>query len=220
MKVCTICKELKEDVEFYHTPRNKNGLTSRCKKCHSEMVKQCSKNLKAFMVNGYGGKCNCCFEENIKFLTIDHVDGGGRSHRKELGRKRVYSIAIQNNFPEEYQILCYNCNIARSYHGHGICPHKKIPETRYKNHNLIKIWEKVLEAYGGKCECCSEINEFFLSIDHIDPSDKNRKLKGGIHLYRRLIRENFPNDVRLLCYNCNCARSKNYGICPHKYIEG
>jgi hypothetical protein len=30
-------------------------------------------------------------------------------------------------------------------------------------------------------------------------------------------RDRFPNDVlRLLCFNCNCGRAKNGGICPHE----
>ncbi len=27
---------------------------------------------------------------------------------------------------------------------------------------------------------------------------------------------NFPPGFRVLCYNCNCGRNHNKGICPHK----
>jgi hypothetical protein len=57
-------------------------------------------------------------------LTIDHVDGNGREHRKSLGggNSRLRLEIIRSGFPPEYQLLCYNCNFARARYG-GICPH-------------------------------------------------------------------------------------------------
>lgn len=77
----------------------------------------------------YGGsppKCACCGENNPKFLTIDHIDGGGESHRNIIKRYggAFYYWLRRNGFPEGYQILCYNCNCGRAKNG-GICPHNK-----------------------------------------------------------------------------------------------
>lgn len=75
--------------------------------------------------------------------------------------------------------------------------------------------------YGGKCECCQEKNISFLSIDHKNNNAKDdipnskRRLK-GINLYWWLKKNNFPNHVRILCFNCNIGRQNNKGICPHK----
>jgi rubrerythrin len=86
-------------------------------------------NLKRKVVEGYGGKCYCCGESNPKFLTIDHVDGDGEEHRKELagirhaGNTRVmYRWIIKHNFPSTIQLACYNCNFGKQ-HNNNVCPH-------------------------------------------------------------------------------------------------
>jgi len=76
----------------------------------------------------YGGdppKCSCCDETEIKFLSIDHIKGGGNQHRRERGIKsgwQFYRWLIEHSFPEGFQVLCYNCNFAKGHY--GICPHK------------------------------------------------------------------------------------------------
>jgi len=69
--------------------------------------------------------CACC-RESYYFLTVDHIDGLGEQHRKEIGNPGSNSIYIylrRGNYPLGFQILCYNCNFARHPFG-GICPHK------------------------------------------------------------------------------------------------
>lgn len=67
--------------------------------------------------------CECCNEDHIKFLALDHKFGGGNKHRKELGSSiSIYRWTIKNNFPDIFRILCHNCNFAEA---HGGCPHKK-----------------------------------------------------------------------------------------------
>ena len=74
----------------------------------------------------YGGnppKCVCCGEQEIKFLSLDHINGGGRKQRKKdktLGNE-LYLWLIRNNFPKDLQVLCHNCNSAKGYY--GLCPH-------------------------------------------------------------------------------------------------
>src|SRR3990167_11182501 len=39
------------------------------------------------LLQAYGGKdpkCACCGESELKFLCLDHINGGGGKHRKEL----------------------------------------------------------------------------------------------------------------------------------------
>lgn len=66
--------------------------------------------------------CSCCGETEIKFLAIDHVDGGGTIHRKAIGTSNMCYWIKKNGFPEGFQILCHNCNMAKGFY--GICPHK------------------------------------------------------------------------------------------------
>ncbi len=75
--------------------------------------------------------CNCCGEKEIRFLSVDHMNGGGTKHREVLskglnkpaGGAVMYNWIIRNNFPDGFQILCHNCNQAKGFY--GICPHKE-----------------------------------------------------------------------------------------------
>lgn len=76
----------------------------------------------------------------------------------------------------------------------------------------------VLDVYGHKCAClnCPETMEEFLEIDHIQNNgEEHRKNdKEANHLYRWLIKNNFPDGFQPLCSNCNQAK-RRYGECPH-----
>lgn len=68
--------------------------------------------------------CSCCGETETKFLSIDHINGGGDAHRREVGfGKSFYQWLRKNKFPPGFQILCHNCNMAKGFYGQ--CPHKK-----------------------------------------------------------------------------------------------
>lgn len=76
----------------------------------------------------YGGKCFCCGETVIEFLSIDHINGGGEKHRKEIGYKNIYAWLRLHNWPDGFQTACHNCNFGRHING-GICPHRKLNEV-------------------------------------------------------------------------------------------
>ena len=67
-------------------------------------------------------KCYCCGEIIIEFLTIDHIEGKGAKHRRRIGTPHIYAWLIKNNYPEGFQVLCYNCNWGKYVNG-GVCPH-------------------------------------------------------------------------------------------------
>lgn len=71
---------------------------------------------------GYGGVCVCCGETDMRFLTLDHINGGGLKHRKEVGHK-MHRWVVRKGFPLDFQVLCYNCNCGRAING-GVCPHQ------------------------------------------------------------------------------------------------
>lgn len=73
----------------------------------------------------YGGKCVECSESEPVRLAIDHIEGGGNTHRKKIGKygSGFFKWLIDNNFPEGFQILCHNCNISKHLNG-GTYPHK------------------------------------------------------------------------------------------------
>jgi hypothetical protein len=79
--------------------------------------------LKAECVAAYGGKCAYCGEDKIEFMCVDHINGGGNKHRRELGTPHLYWWYRKNNFPEGFRVLCHNCNF--SIGTYGYCPHQE-----------------------------------------------------------------------------------------------
>ena len=71
----------------------------------------------------YGRSCACCGYDDVRFLTIDHVNNDGNVRRKEgYGQFSEY-MRITKTFPDDIQILCMNCNFAKARFG-GVCPHE------------------------------------------------------------------------------------------------
>jgi hypothetical protein len=68
-------------------------------------------------------KCSCCGERTPEFLVIDHINGGGTQHRKEVPANKFYRWLRDNNWPEGYRVLCHNCNSSYGYYGY--CPHQQ-----------------------------------------------------------------------------------------------
>lgn len=78
-----------------------------------------------------------------------------------------------------------------------------------------------IEAYGGRCACCGEANPVFLTIDHANndgAAHRGATRASGNALYQLLKQEGWPKDrgLRVLCFNCNCGRAVNGGVCPHE----
>lgn len=92
-------------------------------------AKQAHQKRRILAIKKYGNKCRCCGETQLAFLVLDHVKGGGNAHRRTLtrsgeiaGSSNFYAWVVRNNFPKGFQVLCHNCNFAKS---HGGCPHKR-----------------------------------------------------------------------------------------------
>jgi hypothetical protein len=69
-------------------------------------------------------KCNCCGESTLQFLCIDHINNDGNKHRRDIGYTGGDSVIKwlrKNDYPEGFQVLCYNCNMAKSFY--AACPH-------------------------------------------------------------------------------------------------
>ena len=71
----------------------------------------------------------------------------------------------------------------------------------------------VLTYYGRgilACVQCGESRMACLSIDHINGGGNEQRrllgLKGGIHFYKWLIKNNFPEGYQTLCMNCQYVK--------------
>jgi len=96
---------------------------------------------KLLIFKHYGNKCACCGETRKEFLCIDHINGGGTKHHKELHNQGTYLYAwlIKNNFPKGFRVLCHNCNMAIGLYGY--CPHQ-IEKGEITKEEAIKISNK------------------------------------------------------------------------------
>lgn len=150
-KTCTKCDTPKELDKFPKQKCGKYGVNSICKACQAEYKRQhyaknpqviedrkayfkkYRKSIKDQVFDHYGERCACCGETCRVFLTLDHVNGDGAEHRRELGGGRTTSTdktwrwLVANDFPDGFQILCYNCNCGKRDNG-GICPHQEAKE--------------------------------------------------------------------------------------------
>lgn len=107
------------------TDRGKSHSTRYCVRCFARNSSTASsRRLRSEVLRAYGGEnlgCRCCGEQGSSFLTLDHVDNGGRAHRRRLGNQGVYHELRRQKYPSGFQVLCFNCNVARGYY--GACPH-------------------------------------------------------------------------------------------------
>lgn len=99
-----------------------------------------------------------------------------------------------------------------------------MPESQKKRR--LKLKEQVFNHYGKLCVCCGETRMLFLTVDHVNndgAAHRNALMNGrgrtggaSARLFLDIIRKGFPDSFRILCYNCNCGRARNKGICAHE----
>lgn len=122
-KVCTRMAVNKRSEANREARRIKDRIWRReNRELHLSNKKKYRDRIRKEVIEKYGGKCKCCGESNLVFLAIDHIDGGGGKHLKQI----KYQISIwlrKNNYPSGFQVLCHNCNMAKYIL--GVCPHAK-----------------------------------------------------------------------------------------------
>lgn len=143
LKACPRCKGVKNKEEDFY----KSSVARTTRKAPATYCKECAKTasrkqgllsrrkIKMEMIEAYGGKCVCCGESHWEFLSIDHIDGKGGEHRRELklskglsgipgGGHQFYNHLKRLGWPKEnFRLLCMNCNCARGFLGY--CPHER-----------------------------------------------------------------------------------------------
>ena len=116
---------------------DKSKKNSEYSKRNGDKVRQYNLLLKHTVIEKYGGKCACCGESQILFLTIDHKNNDGNIDRSENYES---SISFYLNLKREatrndIQVLCFNCNMGKAING-GVCPHVKI------NRILLPVYDR------------------------------------------------------------------------------
>lgn len=123
-------KNSADGKEWRRQNREKINATSRSwyarnRKQHNARTKEYGDGIRAKVFAHYGNKCQCCGEHRPEFLTIDHINNDGASHRRKIkssGGTGFYCWVVKNGFPDFLQVLCWNCNCAKGFHGR--CPHE------------------------------------------------------------------------------------------------
>jgi hypothetical protein len=105
---------------------------------------------------------------------------------------------------------------------------KKNPEyNNFKQREYrFKLRLEVLSHYGGtppSCICCGEQLLSFLTLDHINNDGKEHRKQmgvwGGSATYKWLKQHGYPDNIQVLCMNCNFSKAHNKEhICEHKRI--
>lgn len=109
----------KSNKKSYHKNKHKHVAQNRAR------GKQRTQEIKKRCMSGYCDgipKCQICGITDIEVLTIDHIYGGGnrlRTERKERTGTNLHFDLIKKEFPEGYQVLCFNCNHKKSLGSRG-----------------------------------------------------------------------------------------------------
>lgn len=103
----------------------------------------------------YGAECVCCGESAVEFLTFEHKTLGGGKHRKEMKAVTIFWLK-RHNYPENFEILCVNCNVCRGLH--GTCVHD--PEGKNTPPEQLKTC--------ASCDKTKSIRFFRLNIKNVD----------------------------------------------------
>ncbi len=152
-RVCGIEAHHKNELDkFASQPNSKYGKANICIPCKSkyrqewrlkkgkkyqrERSRKDKQKLKRVVMSLYGNKCACCWEKELVFLTMDHINNDGKAERKKFkGSSYAMYAHMRDLFYKDkeqaqsrYQILCWNCNMGKQ-HSDGTCPHKSIKDT-------------------------------------------------------------------------------------------
>lgn len=144
-KRCRKCRRWLAMSSFCRCARSPDGRNYECRKCCRDryfdredrltkngelsQAAQSGRRLRLLVLKHYGGDppvCACCGEHRIEFLAIDHVNGDGAEHRRQLkqqvGGQSICRWLRDNRFPAGFRVLCSNCNTAIG--AYGMCPHE------------------------------------------------------------------------------------------------
>jgi hypothetical protein len=161
--------------------------------------------------------CALCGESHFEFLALDHMNGDGASHRREVGVGPYQLRVLQKQgYPSGFRVLCHNCN-------HLVRPSKGY-KLAFQEAWFRRLREDVLRHYSGEhpaCGCCGIDDLRVLTIDHINGGGReHRRVTGkGMAFYRWLQKNGYPTGFRVLCHNCNHVRGHVRGFvgpCPHE----
>ena len=131
-KRCIACTA-KYHSKYFADDKERFNTTARQKRIEqpdlvrareNEWAKKTRINARTKVYEAYGNKCACCGETEPLFLTLDHVNNDGHIERKAFSQGNLYGRVIREEFPDRFQLLCWNCNQGKR-RNNGVCPHQE-----------------------------------------------------------------------------------------------
>jgi len=149
--LCNVCKDCRSELECRVRREKKSGsYTSRCRQPRltenertarqekakeyqreyrrnnrdrlREQKREYERSVRLDGIEAYGGKCSCCGESTVEFLTLEHVNGRDDEPKRLTGYK-AWARLKRLGWPQgDYTVLCFNCNCAKGIYGK--CPHQ------------------------------------------------------------------------------------------------
>jgi hypothetical protein len=132
-KHCNRCGKELNIKEFNKNKTTKDGLAYYCRSCRSKERNEINRETNRMYsikhnaklrigalktLSGDNPYCEICgFSDDIRFLHIDHRNGGGEKERKILHHSALHSkiIKMGNEAKKEYRVLCVLHNWAGRY---------------------------------------------------------------------------------------------------------
>ncbi len=147
-----------------------------------------------------GGKCALCPATAVELLHIDHTNDDGHLHRgREVFASRTSFLNFVLMRPDEFQLLCANCNHRKRL---AASPGPGTRQSAYTLKYAAKLRMAALAVLGGRCRC-GETDTIVLCIDHARGGGRrDRSALGGSAAMYRDVPVN-PTKYQILCHNCN-----------------
>lgn len=190
----------------------------------------------------HGLRCKTCREVMRRERRRQHVRRlyANSNVCEKCGKLLTPKTGLKSNM-EAQRFLCKDCDLdyqrryyhesqtkkerlKREYFQDWYLKHRGEVKSQYQRNRLenekqhvrrrIILRQLVFNHYGWKCSCCGEGREEFLCLDHIKGGG-NRHKKTVHHLYQWIVKNNFPEGFRTLCFNCNFTLGHRR-YCPHQ----
>lgn len=164
---------------------------------------------KITVFEAYGGAQCVCGEKRLGALTIDHIGGGGKEHRAQIGSSGdlIYRWLIAHGFPPGFRVLCANCNILAHK---STVKLSDAPDAKNSRRSIEKTKRSVMSILGGKCAMCDKSDLSILTVHHVahDGAAHRKSISNGqrgVAFYRALLSSNNFDGLQCLCFSCNFA---------------
>lgn len=166
-KYCGDCKAWLPLTSYY--ARTNGNPANICKACRAsranrnyyqnrdralEKMRESRLKIRLEMISAYGNRCVLCGQSRWEFLTLDHVDGGGKTHqRMNHGSLGILRELKRHGWPKNgFRLLCWNCNCAAGLRQRGA-----IEDTRSKSARSEKCprcggWKLGKRSYCNTCQ--------------------------------------------------------------------